>query len=79
MIKNEKMVIFDLSLSTYVQYEEDFNFWVNVAGRPHRLPKEIAKCFVNGLKPDIFREEMYSRTFENLDDVVREAREELST
>ena len=41
--------------------------------------KEIAKCFVTGLKPDIFREEMYSRTFENLDDVVREASEELST
>ena len=34
---------------------------------------------MNGLKPDTFREEMYSRTFENLDDVVREAREELST
>ena len=31
------------------------------------------------MKPDIFREEMYSRTFENLDDVVREARGELST
>ena len=34
------------------------------------------------MKPDIFREEMYSRTpttFENLDDVIREAREELST
>jgi len=31
------------------------------------------------LKPDIFREEMYSRTFENLDDAVREAREELTT
>ena len=37
--------------------------------------KEIAKCFVSGLKPDIFREEMYSRTFENLDNVVREARD----
>ena len=35
--------------------------------------------FLCGLKPDIFREEIYSRTFENLDDVVREAREELST
>ena len=73
MIKNAKMEISDLTLSTYVQYVEDFKFWVNVAGRPHRLPeKEIAKCFVNGLKPDIFREEMYSRTFENLNDVVRE-------
>jgi len=35
--------------------------------------------FVNGLKPDIFREEMYSKTFENLADLIREAREELST
>ena len=53
-------------------------FWVNIAGR-HRLPeKEIVKCFVNGLKPDNFREEMYSRTFNNLDDVIQ-AREELST
>ena len=73
----------DLTLSIYVQYVEDFKIWVNVAGRPHRLPeKEFAKCFVNGLKPDIFREKMYSRTFKNLDDVVREAlstREELST
>ena len=31
------------------------------------------------MKPDIFREEMYSRTFENLNDVIREARKELST
>ena len=31
------------------------------------------------MKPDIFREEMYSKTFENSDDVVRESREELST
>ena len=23
--------------------------------------KEMAKCFVSGLKPEIFREEMYSR------------------
>ena len=33
---------------------------------------------MNGLKPFIFREEKYSRTFENLEDVVQEAREELS-
>ena len=53
---------------------------MNVAGRAHRLPdKEIAKCFVSGLKPDVFREEMYSRSFDTLDDVIREAREELST
>ena len=35
--------------------------------------------FYEWFEDDIFREEMYSRTFENLDDVVREAREELST
>ena len=79
MIKNAKMEKLDLTLSTYVQYAEDFKFWV-VAGRPHRIPdKEIAKCFVNGLKPELFREEMYSRSFENVDDVVREVREELPT
>jgi len=44
-------------LSTYVQYVEDFHFRMNVADRTHRLPdKEIAKCFVSGLKPDLFRE-----------------------
>ena len=69
----------DLTLSTYVQHVEDFRFGINVAGRSHRLPdNEIAKCFVSGLKPDILREEMYSRSFDTLD-VIREAREELST
>ena len=71
----------DLTLSTYVQYVEDFRFWMmNVTGHTHRLAdKEIAKCSVSGLKHDVFREEMYSRTFETLEDVIREAREELST
>jgi len=71
----------DLSLSTYVQYVEDFRFWMDVAGRTYRLPdKEIAKSrFVRGLKPDVFREEMYSRTFDTLEDVIHEAREDLST
>ena len=70
----------DLSLSTYVQYVEDFRFWMNVAGRTHPLPdKEIAKCFVSGLKPDFFRKEMYSRSFDTLEDIIREDREDLST
>ena len=70
----------DLSLSTYVQYVEDFWFWMNVAGRTHRLPdKEIAKYFVSGLNSDGFREEIISRTFDTLEDVIREAREDLST
>ena len=77
LIKNAKMEKSDLTLSTYVQYVEDFRFWMNVAGRTHRLPdKEIAKYFVSGLKPDVFREEMYSRSFDSLEDVIREAREE---
>ena len=64
MIKNAKMEKTNLTLSTYVQYGEDIKFLVNVMERPHRLPeKEITKCFVCGLKPDIFREEMCSRTF----------------
>ena len=32
-----------------------------------------------GLKPDVFRKEMYSRTFETLEYVIRDAREELFT
>ena len=43
---------------------------MNVSGRTHRL---------SGLKPDVFRGEIYSRSFDNLEDVIREAREELST
>ena len=77
MIENAKMGKSDLSLSTYVQYVEDFRFWMNVAGRAHCLPeKEITKCFVSGLKENVFREEMHPRTFETLDDVIREDRED---
>jgi hypothetical protein len=49
---------FDLSLSTYVLYVEDFKFWVKEDGPAHRFPEiEAAKMFVIGLKPDMFREE----------------------
>ena len=34
---------------------------------------------MSGLKPDVFREEMYSRSFDTLEDVIREVREDLST
>ena len=62
--KNAKMEKSDLTLSTYVQYVEDFLCWMKVGGQVHRLPKkEIAKCFVS---EDTFREETYSRTFETL-------------
>jgi hypothetical protein len=68
-----------LSLNTYVQYVEDFKFWVMVAGNTHRIPeKEIAKLFVSGLKPDIFREEIYARSCESLVDAMAETRNELS-
>ena len=61
MVKNAKMEKSDLTLSTFVQYVEDFRFLVNTAGRAHRLPeKEIAKMFVTGLKPELFCEEIYS-------------------
>ena len=47
MIKNAKMEKTDLTVSTYVQYVEDYKFWANVTGRPHRLSdREIAKFFV---------------------------------
>ena len=78
MIKIANMEKFDLFLSTYTQYVEEFRFWMNIASRFHRLPdEEITKIFVSGLKLDIVREEMYSRTFETLD-IICEAGKELS-
>ena len=60
MIKNSKMEKSDVSLSTYVQYVEDFCLWMNRTGRVHCLSeKEATKCFFCGLKSDVFCEEMY--------------------
>jgi len=62
-----------------VQYVEDVKFWVLAAGNSHRLPdKEIVKMFVIGLKQEVFREEIYSRAFETLVDVMAETRHELA-
>jgi len=61
-VKSAYMEESDLSLNTYVQYVEDFKFWVLAAGNAHRSPKkEIVKIFVSELKPEIFREEINSR------------------
>jgi hypothetical protein len=80
MLKNAKMMKDDLSLSTYSQYVEDFKFWMKAAGDTHKPPeKEVVKIFVNGLKPEIYRDEIYSRACENLRGVINEAREELAT
>ena len=40
--------------------------------------KEIVKMFVSGLKPEVFREEIYSRAFETLVGVMAETRHELA-
>ena len=49
MVKNAKMEKSDLTLPTFAQYVEDFRFWVNAAGRAHRVPeKEIAKKLFQG-------------------------------
>ena len=80
MIKNAKMEKSDLSLNTYVQYVEDFKFWVMAAGLPNRIPeKEIVKCFVNGLKPELFKEEMFSKSCDTLVEVMAAARADLAT
>ena len=63
----------DLSLNTYVQYVEDFKFWVMASREIERLFK-----FLSVVKPDIFREDIYSRSFEILVDVMAETRHELS-
>ena len=41
--------------------------------------KEIAKNFVSGLKPDLFREEIYARSCETLQEAMDESRAQLST
>jgi len=62
-----------------VQYVEDFKFWVLAAGNAYQRPeKEIVKMFVSGLKPEVFREEMYSRAFEKLVDIMAETRHEFA-
>ena len=63
-----------------MQYVDDFKLWVLAAGNAHWLPKkEILKMFVSGLKPVVvFREEIYSRAFETLVDVMAETRHELA-
>ena len=75
-----KMGKLNLTLLTFVHYVEDFRFWVNAAGRAHWLPeKEIPKLFVTGLKTYLFREEIYSRSCETLQETMDESRAELST
>jgi len=39
---------------------------------------KIVKMFVSGLKPEVFREEIYSRAFETLVDVMAKTRHELA-
>jgi hypothetical protein len=69
----------DLSLSTFLAYVEDFKFGIQVAGMAYKPPeKEVAKCFVQGLRPDLFRDEMQSRAFETVDQAIVGAREALS-
>ena len=47
------------------------------AENAHRMPeKEIVKMYVSGLKPEIFREEIYSGVFETLVDVMAETRQD---
>ena len=79
MVKIAKMEKSELSLNTYVKYMEDFKFWVMASGNAHRLPeKDIVENFFSGLKPDIFRKEIYSRSCETFVDVMAETRYELS-
>ena len=79
LVKNAKMEKSGISLYTYVQCVEDFKFCVMAAGNDHRPPqKVIVKMYKSGLKPEIFREEIYSCAFETLVDVMAETRHELA-
>ena len=56
--KNEKIRSFLIDLRSICQR---FRFWMNISGRAQNRS-------VSGLNTDVFRDEMYSRTFETLDD-----------
>ena len=62
----------DLYLNTYEQYVDDFKFWVQAAGNVHRPEKDIMQFFVSGLKPEVFREEIYFRAFKTLVELMAE-------
>ena len=48
-----------------------FNLWVLVAVNAHRHPeKDIVKTFISGLNPEVYHEEIYSRAFETLADLM---------
>ena len=47
--ENAEMEKSDLTLSTFVQYVEDFRFWVNAAERCHRS-KRNSKNVCHGAK-----------------------------
>jgi len=59
----------------------DFRFWVNAAGKEliGCLKKEIAKTFLTGLNPYLFRVEIYARSCETSQKATDESRTELST
>ena len=53
----------DLFLNTYVQHGQDFKVWVLAVRNAHRISEnEIVNFSV--VKPEVFREEIYSRSFE---------------
>jgi hypothetical protein len=55
------MTKYDLSLSTYFQYVDDFKFWMKAAGDTHKpSEKEVVKIFVNWLKPELERKRLRS-------------------
>ena len=75
MVKTAKMEKSDLSLNTYVQYVEDFKFWVLAAGNAHRLPEKEIVIFCQWFQArGISGRDLSFRAFETLVDVIAETR-----
>ena len=72
--KTTKKDKLDLSLDTNLYYVEDFKFWQQ--GILIGSQEKIIKMFVSGLKLEVFREDIYYRTFETLVDVMADTRRE---
>ena len=54
--------------------------WVMALGLAHRIPeKEMVKCFVSGLKSEVYMEKMFSRSCDTLVEVMDATRTNLTT
>jgi hypothetical protein len=78
MVKSTKLVQSNLSLSTYVQYVEDFKLWVKVAGPAPRVPEKFA-VICEWAQASHVSWRISSRACDTLQEVIDEVHDEQAT